>query len=32
MPEFDLILRGQTIFLDDKIMAKPAGRLVKSAS
>ena len=26
------ILRGQTIFLDDKMVAKPAGRLVKPAS
>ena len=26
------ILRGQTIFLDDKIVAKPAGRLVKPVS
>jgi hypothetical protein len=32
MPEFDLILRGQTIFLDNKIIAKPAGRLVKLVS
>ncbi len=26
------ILRGETIFLDDKMVAKPAGRLVKPAS
>ncbi len=32
MREFDLYFRGQTFFLDDKIVAKPAGRLVKPAS
>jgi len=32
MREFCLYLRGQTIFLDDKMVAKPAGHLVKPAS
>lgn len=32
MRKFDLLLRGQTIFPDNKIVAKPAGRLVKPAS
>jgi len=32
MREFDLHLRGQAIFLGDKMVAKPAGCLVKPAS
>jgi hypothetical protein len=32
MREFDLLLRGQTIFMDNKIVAKPAGHVIKPAS
>ena len=32
MCEFDLMLRSQAGFMDNKIVAKPAGRVIKPAS
>ena len=32
MREFDPFLRGQTIFMDNKIVAKPAGHVIKPSS
>jgi hypothetical protein len=32
MREFDLLLRGQTIFTDNKIVAKPADHVIKPSS
>jgi hypothetical protein len=32
MPRFDIRLRGQAIFKDNKIVAKAAGRVLKPAS
>ncbi len=32
MREFDLLLRGQTFFMDNKIVAKPANHVIKASS